>query len=207
VVGKPRVGVALPEGGNAGGNICTAPGSTEGSGPYLKCFYASACSMRNKQDELEVLVSSQSYDVVGVSETWWNESHDWSAGMQGSDCSGGIGDKDGDKRFSGVCCNRTRGNGFKLKVGRFRLDVRKKYFTMRVMKLWHRLPREVVDAPSLETFEARLDGALSNLIWLKMSLRTAGELGWMSFKGPFQRKLFYDSVIDRAGEVEVLRYL
>jgi len=48
---------------------------------------------------------------------------------------------------------------------------------MRVVKHWHRLPREVVDAPSLETFKARLDRALSNLIWLKMSLLTAGGLG------------------------------
>jgi len=47
---------------------------------------------------------------------------------------------------------------------------------MRVVKHWHRLPREVVDAPSLETFQAMLDGALSNLIQLKMSLPTAGGL-------------------------------
>ncbi|KFW63006.1 hypothetical protein AS28_00380, partial [Pygoscelis adeliae] len=55
-------------------------------------------------------------------------------------------------------------NGFKLKGGRFKLDIRKKFFTLRVVQHWHRLPREVVDAPSLETFKVRLDGALSNLI-------------------------------------------
>jgi len=47
---------------------------------------------------------------------------------------------------------------------------------VRVVKPWHRLPREVVDAPSLETFKARMDGAQSTLVWLKMSLLIAG--GW-----------------------------
>ncbi|KFR02438.1 hypothetical protein N306_11401, partial [Opisthocomus hoazin] len=55
-------------------------------------------------------------------------------------------------------------NGCKLKEGRFRLDIRKKFFTMRVVRHWHRLPREAVAAPSLEAFQARLDGALSTLV-------------------------------------------
>ncbi|KFP57924.1 hypothetical protein N323_05015, partial [Cathartes aura] len=55
-------------------------------------------------------------------------------------------------------------NGFQLKEGKFILDIRKKFFTVRVVRHWNRLPKEVVDAPSLEAFKARLDGALSNLI-------------------------------------------
>jgi len=63
-----------------------------------------------------------------------------------------------------VCSDRARGNGSKLKRGRFRLDIGKKFFTMRVMNHWNRFPREAVAAPSLEVFKARLDGALSKLV-------------------------------------------
>ena len=51
-----------------------------------------------------------------------------------------------------------------MKEGKFRLDIRKKFFTVRVVRHWNRLPREVVDTPSLEVFKARLDAALSNAI-------------------------------------------
>jgi len=84
--------------------------------------------------------------------------------------------KDGEGLFTRVCSDRKRGNGCKLKEDRFRLDIRKKFFTMRVVKHWNRLPREAVDAPSPEVFKARLDGALSNLVWWKMSLLLAGDL-------------------------------
>jgi len=50
------------------------------------------------------------------------------------------------------------------KIGRFMLDARKKFFSMRVVGYWNKLPREAVDAPSLEVFKARLDGTLGNLI-------------------------------------------
>lgn len=59
--------------------------------------------------------------------------------------------KDGNRLFNWACCDRTRGDGFKLKEGQFKLDIRKIFFTMQVLKHWKKLPREVVDAPSLET--------------------------------------------------------
>ena len=72
--------------------------------------------------------------------------------------------EDGENVFSRVCCDRTRTNGFTLKESRFRLDIRKKLFTTRVVKHWNGLPRAVVEAPSLETAKARLDGPLSNQV-------------------------------------------
>ena len=66
--------------------------------------------------------------------------------------------------FTRVDNGRTRGNGFKLREEGFRLDIRGKFFTKRVVRCWNRLPREVVDAPSLEVFKARLDGALGSLV-------------------------------------------
>ena len=63
-----------------------------------------------------------------------------------------------------MCSDRTKGNGLELKEGRFRLDIIKKFFTMRLLRHSNSLPREVVDVPSLEVFKPRLDGVLSYLV-------------------------------------------
>ncbi|KFO59234.1 hypothetical protein N302_15957, partial [Corvus brachyrhynchos] len=69
----------------------------------------------------------------------------------------------GEGLFIRNCSDRTRNNGYKLKEGRFRLHIKKKFFTVGVIRQWNRLPREVVDAPTLAVFKARLDKALHNL--------------------------------------------
>jgi len=88
----------------------------------------------------------------------------------------------------------------KLREKRLRLDVRRKFFTQRVMRHWHRLPRDAEDVPSSETFKARLEGPLGSLSWWVAALSIAVRLELDSLQGPFQPKsVFYSVNICKAG--------
>ena len=80
-----------------------------------------------------------------------------------------------------------------MRQERFRLDIRRKFFTLRVVMHWNKLSKEAVDAPSLDAFKARLDVALGSLVWWLAAMHIVGGLKLNDLCGPFQPSPFYDS--------------
>ncbi|KAK4826210.1 hypothetical protein QYF61_006154 [Mycteria americana] len=112
----------------------------------LECIQRRAMKMIG---ELEYLSFDESLEELGLFSL---EKRRLQGDLTAFQCIKGAYKKDRERLFTRACSDRTRDNGFKLKE------------EMRVVRHCNRLPREVVDAPSLEVFKATLDGALSNVV-------------------------------------------
>jgi len=104
-------------------------------------------------------------------------------------CITGANKQEGSQVLERVDNSRTRESGFKLKEGIFGLDIRGKFFTMRVVRCWNSCPERLwMHRPSLEVFKARLDGALGSLGWYEMwrlvALHAAGGLSFVILEVP-----------------------
>jgi len=113
-------------------------------------------------------------------------------GTRGTKYPKGAYKKGGEGLLIRVRSDRTRRNGFKLEKGKFRLDIRKKFFTVKLVRQRNTLPRAAVDACSLKALSARLDEAVSNPGGVPAYSRG---LEINDLKGPFQPKPLNDSML------------
>lgn len=118
--------------------------------------------------------SSQEQDLRGMSEVTWlvhlgEEKAEGDLIITYNFCSGGSGEG-GAAFLSLVTCDGARGNGMKLCEGKFRLDMRKRFFTEKVVGHWSQLPREVDVAPNLSELKKYLDDALSHMVSFQVVL-------------------------------------
>jgi len=113
-----------------------------------------------QQEMLQKILDSVSYTVNTVSTSFYFNLESFLIGVHSSK---GAYKQEGERLFTRMDSDKTSGNGFKLRQRRFGLDIKRMFFTQRVVMHWNRLPKEVVDAPSLEARKARLDVALGSL--------------------------------------------
>ncbi|PKU49300.1 mitochondrial fission process protein 1 [Limosa lapponica baueri] len=81
--GKDRLPTTEGSEHNQVGIRACPPKKVAGQLAQLKCIYMGACSMGNKQEELEAIIQQGNYDIVAITETWWKDSHNWSAAIGG----------------------------------------------------------------------------------------------------------------------------
>lgn len=159
---------------------------------------AKACPKKGHEDD-------EGWSISSVKTGW----ESWNCSVWRGECSGatllqpsstqGTYKTPGEGLFSRAFSDRTRGNGFNLKDSRLRLDMRKKFFPVGVVRYCNRLSREVVNAPSLSV-QSQAEWSSEQLSLVKdVPTYSRRGLELNDLRSTFQLKLFYNSVISAQG--------